>query len=235
MVRVPSWAWLHPGFVSSAGRHHHAPIASHDAVKRTCEDTQREAQLLKCSGGGTDTTTMSETTKCGISPTGSDVARRARGDQGFSLVEILVSIVLMGTVMIAVLGALQISVTGSRVERDHARAHQWLQSAIGAVQAAPRVSCDPPFGTYSSGENNVRNTYQNVIRGSAVLIPPGWSSSQLEIVPSVKVWDGDQYLDPNTAPKACYDSNGFRLQLITIRVESPDGEIIESVEVVKND
>ncbi len=177
---------------------------------------------------------MSDTTECGPRPTEPDVAPCDRQDRGVSLVEILVSIVLIGTVMVAVLGALQISVTGSRIERDHARAHQWLQSAIGAVQSADRVPCDQ-LGAYATGEENVRNTYQDVIRGSSVLIPPGWAETQLEIVPTVKVWDGDQYLDPYSAPKPCYDSDGFRLQLITISVESPDGDVIESVEVVKND
>jgi len=177
---------------------------------------------------------MSEIAEFGTGPAEADVGRREMSDRGVSLVEILVSIVLMGTVMLGVLGALQISITGSRVARDHARAHQWLQSAIGVLQAAPRVSCDE-LGMYATGEQNVRSTYQSVIRSDAVLIPPGWADNQLDIVPSVKVWDGDSYLDPYSAPKPCYDSDGFRLQLITIRVESPDGDIIESVEVVKND
>lgn len=190
--------------------------------------------MFKSCRSKADTPNMSEIAEFGTGTAQPDVGPREIGDRGASLVEILVSIVLIGTVMISVLGALQISIIGSRVERDHARAHQWLQSAIGVLQAAPRVSCDE-LGTYSTGEQNVRAEYQSVIRSDAVLIPPGWADKQLDIVPSVKVWNGDKYLDPYTAPQPCYDVDGFYLQLITIRVESPDGDIIETVEVVKND
>jgi hypothetical protein len=139
----------------------------------------------------------------------------------------------MGTAVLAVVGAVRTSIIGSRLERDHARAHQWLQSAIGVMQAAPRVSCDD-LGSYATGEENVRMSYQTIIRSNPVLNPPGWLDQQLRIVPPVKVWNGDEYLDPATAPKPCYDVDGFKLQLVTIQVESPDGDIIETVEVVKD-
>jgi hypothetical protein len=149
-------------------------------------------------------------------------------DSGVSLIEILVAVVLIGTAVLAVIGAVLISITGSKLERDHARAHQWLQSAIGVLQESPKLSCE------TLTEEQIRLQYQTIIRSNPIINPPGWADSQLDVVRPVKVWDGDAYVDPYSSAQPCYDAEGFRLQLITIQVQSPDGDIIETVEVVKD-
>src|SRR5215216_2744948 len=53
----------------------------------------------------------------------------AESDAGTSLVEILVCVVLMGMVVTAILATLRTSVSASSLNRDHANAHAWLQSA----------------------------------------------------------------------------------------------------------
>lgn len=158
--------------------------------------------------------------------------------------EVLVAIVLLGTVGVAMLTALRVTVIGTRTERDHSRAYQWLQSSAGVLEATERVPCtfdpvaDAPF---LSSEEKVRFKYEDVIR-TEVVNPPGWADFQITVVPPVKVWDGARYWDPfdPTAPDtdpvdpaACFDSAGRYLQLVTLQVTSPDGEIIESIEVVK--
>ena len=165
---------------------------------------------------------------------------RSRRDHGVSFIEILVAIVLLGTVVVGVLGALRISVDATRLERDHSLAYQWLQSANGVLQAAPRVSCGftlPDDDPYTSGEEKVRLEYQKLIRSVAAIPPPGWVDSQLTVVEPVKAWDGSQYWDPAdpAAPQPCFDSEGYLLQLVTLQVTSPDGDIIETLEVVKRD
>lgn len=162
---------------------------------------------------------------------------RSRRDRGVTFIEVLVAVVLLGTVGVGVLAALRVSVDATRLERDHARAYQWLQSANGVLQASPRVSCGytlPDDALYASGEEKVRLQYEDAIR-SSVVNPPGWGDSQITVLAPVKVWDGSRYWDPAAAPKPCYDSDGYLLQLITLQVTSPDGDIIESIEVVKRD
>jgi type II secretory pathway pseudopilin PulG len=156
--------------------------------------------------------------------------REERGgtrDSGMSMVEIVVSILLLGTSGVSMLDALQATVHASKYERDHSRAQVWLQSAIEELQAAERQGCD-------QGEETVRAAYLAVVRDN-VVNPPGWSDSQLTIQKPVKVWDGERYWDPydTASPGQCFDNQGFRLQLITIVVTSPDGEVIEQVSVVK--
>lgn len=158
-------------------------------------------------------------------------------DRGASLIEILVSVVLLGLVVVAVLGALRTSVIGTRVERDHAKAYQWLQSAQGVLHATERIGCeyDPAVhGQYVDGEEKMRLRYQDLVRDD-VVNPPGWADHQLTVLPPVRVWDGSHYWDPNEAPKPCFEEDGYFLQLITLQVTNPNGDIIETLQVVKRD
>lgn len=175
----------------------------------------------------------------GLQPTEHSRRRQVR-DLGASLIEILIATVLLGSGVVATLGALQASVVGTRTERDHAKAYQWLQSANGVLQAVDRVTCDhspatvPEDAAYADGEEKVRLSYQALLR-SGVVNPPDWDDRQLEVLYPVKVWDGTRYWDPASAPKECYDMDGYYLQLITLQVTSPGGDIIETIQVVKGD
>jgi hypothetical protein len=152
-------------------------------------------------------------------------AESRRRDAGVSFIEVLVAIVLLGTAMIGTLAAVRASIIGSRVERDHAMAHQWLQSASEVVRDTPRLGCD------AMTEPAIRSSYQTTIRAEAPA-PAGWNDATLiEIIPPIRFWDGEQYL----APPACYETQERYLQLIKLKVSSPAGEIIETVEVVKHD
>lgn len=167
-----------------------------------------------------------------------DTVLVAARDRGLTLTEVLVAVVLLGTVVLSVIGAVQASVIGSYTERDHAKAYQWLQSAVGVLQSVDRVGCDLSVDdTYSTGEEKVRLSYQTSIR-TTVINPPGWTDSQLTVVTPIQVWDGTRYWNPADAltatGKDCFDSDGFELQLITIQVTSPDGRILETLQVVKD-
>lgn len=129
------------------------------------------------------------------------------------------------------MATLQASIIGGALQRDHARAHAWLQSASDILYAAPKTPCD---GTLpDAGEATVRAAYDAVV--DAVPNPPEWRDWQIRIVPTVEFWnaanlDADpdvEYFFGNT----CDPSLG--LQLIEIEVRAPSGEIIETVEIVK--
>jgi hypothetical protein len=157
-----------------------------------------------------------------------------------------VTIVLLGTVGVAALAALRMTVIGTRTERDHSRAFQWLQSADGVLQQAARVGCDfdPVLDApYTSSEEKVRLEYQELIR-TGVVNPPGWADHQITVLQPVKTWDGTRYWDPydpaapdtsTVDPAACFDGAGRLLQLVSLQVTSPDGKVIETIQVVKRD
>jgi len=157
-------------------------------------------------------------------------------DRGLSLIEIMVAIVLLATVGVGVMGALRSTVIGTRLERDHAKAYQWLQSADGVLQAAERVGCDydPLVDVgYASGEEKVRLQYQQLIRDQ-VVNPDGWGDWQITVLYPVKIWDGTNYWEPVASPNGpCFEDR--LLQLIELQVSSPAGDIIETIQVVKRD
>jgi hypothetical protein len=143
-------------------------------------------------------------------------------DRGDTLLEILIAIVLLGTIVASTLTGLGVTVNGTAMERDRATAQMWLQSSIEALKQAPTQDCNDVGQT----ESSLRTAYEDAVR-AAVPPPPGWDAAQLRIVPPVRFWDPRlQFQD------ACYDDYGFELQLIELEVSSPDGEVIERVHAV---
>jgi hypothetical protein len=165
---------------------------------------------------------------------GSELARvpTARRDSGTTLIEILVSIVLIGTAVVSTLGALRISVIGGTIHRDHANAHAWLQSASDVLYASEKEDCDTSLS--DGGKAMIIGTYQPVV--DAVANPEGWTNTQIRVV-DLEFWnatdtDGDGIVEYRFG-SVCQDSINLSLQRITIEVRSPDGRIIEEVELVK--
>ena len=159
------------------------------------------------------------------------VLRRQR-DGGTTLVEILVSIVLIGTVVVATLGALRISIVGGTIHRDHANAHAWLQSASDVLYASAKEDCSILLG--DGGKSSIIGKYQPVV--DVVANPEGWTNSQIKVV-GLEFWnasdsDGDGIVEYRFGT-VCQDDINLSLQRVTLEVRSPDGRIIEQVELIK--
>jgi type II secretory pathway pseudopilin PulG len=149
-----------------------------------------------------------------------DNVEPAARDEGFSFTEILMTVILMGTVLMAVMNA---SISGIRSSSTAAFASQVetvLQNAADRVNRAPQ-SC-----TYSSF---VRAAAQSVHwNGDLVTATYNWyepgSAANVQ-----GTWGGD-------GSTACNPANpGNNLQLISITVTSPDGKVTRELKVVKDD
>ena len=152
-------------------------------------------------------------------------------DRGVSMVEILVSVVLLGTVVVAVLTTIRASVTASALNRDHANAHAWLQTATNVLYGSERVDCGTELDTpaqFALKQNEVWSSYDSIAKGTSAANPEGWPAAQISVVFPVEFWDGDSYQSVK-----CYDDFDINLQLITLQVAAPDGRIVESVQMVK--
>jgi prepilin-type N-terminal cleavage/methylation domain-containing protein len=158
-------------------------------------------------------------------------APRPARDSGFTLIEILISIVLLAGVIGGTMAALRASTISGALHRDHSRAHAWLQSASDILYAEPNQACNPSAA--DKGELAVRTAYDGVIDG--VPNPPEWKDWQIRIVPPVQFWNtGNLDSDPDNEYFFGSDCDpSLSLQLIKLEVKSPTGRIIETVEIVK--
>ena len=160
---------------------------------------------------------------------GDTTRQRHRRDDGISFVEILVSIVLLGMVVTAILATLNTSIASSSLNRNHANAHAWLQSASDLLYGSAREDCGTELATAAQrtlDEERVRDRYSQIVRTTSN--PEGWVDDRISVLEPVLFWDGD-----STYQTTCYDDGGVNLQLITIEVRDPEGRIVESVQVVK--
>lgn len=137
------------------------------------------------------------------------------------------SIAILGGLGVAVMNGLLASVVGSRVERDHARAHEWLQSATEVlVNDVPWQDCNPGTTDTVTG---LRADYELALRSNTDIVPPTWDANYSLDIPNPVQFPNQA--GAYSAAQLC-DANEHR-QKILIQVKSPDNRIIETVEVVK--
>ncbi len=148
---------------------------------------------------------------------------RSGRDRGFSLVEVVIAIVLMGTVVVAVLNAVSMSVRASSVSRSAAQ----VETAV--VNAADRVNRAPKRCDYT-------------IYVQAAVQTEGWSPDTASVtheyyVPGADAtvegtWETGTAGSPGCSGPAPTD---LLVQRVTISITSPDGKIRRNIEVVKSD
>lgn len=145
--------------------------------------------------------------------------RRAR-DTGFSMVELIMTITLLSVAVIPLMDATLMSVRASSISREAAEVETVLANAADRVNRAP-TSCD----------------YR--IFAEAAALSKGWPADRATLSyqyyvpgPSALAADAGTWVDgacPGTArtPRL--------IQLVTISITSPSGEVTRTVKVVKSD
>ena len=140
---------------------------------------------------------------------------RTRGDSGETLVELLVTITIMGVLFIAVVGGVATTIAMSDVHRQEG-------TAEGAIRSfAERVS-DPSDVAYV--DCATKASYASPV---GFTLPAGWTAS----VVSVGYWQGN---NPPTFTGAC-PSPDKGLQQLTLQVQSKAGahQATETIVIVK--
>jgi prepilin-type N-terminal cleavage/methylation domain-containing protein len=151
-------------------------------------------------------------------PAGTDARRSGRRrDGGFSLVEIVITITLMGVVVAPILVAVAASIRASTVSLSSAEVETVLVNAVDRVNRATRARfpCDLTSPVVAAVETH------------------GWSPSSATV--------GHEYLDTSgawqsdaggTACPAGIPQNGL-IQRITVTITSPDADVSRTLQVVR--
>jgi prepilin-type N-terminal cleavage/methylation domain-containing protein len=139
-------------------------------------------------------------------------------EDGFSLAEILVTIVIVGITFTALLGGLVTSITVSGFHRQVATADALTRSAGEWV----KDSVQTPYDTTCASD-----PYSL----SGLSVPTGFSVA----IVSVEYWDGIGPSSGAYSPAFVSSCPGTDkgMQRITVRASSTDGKAIETVQVIK--
>lgn len=128
-------------------------------------------------------------------------------ETGATLVEVLLTVVIVGVAFAVIVGGIGTSVLVSDIHRKQATAGATLRSFAEAVKTEPYVAC----ATTASYPG-------------AVITPP---SGYTKAVTGVRFWNEAS----GTFVAACAADPG--LQLVTVEVRSIDERAVETLEVVK--
>jgi prepilin-type N-terminal cleavage/methylation domain-containing protein len=157
------------------------------------------------------------------------------GDRGLTLVEILVTIAIMGTAVVAVLGLYQANIGFSTRHRAQANVQAVLVSSADHLTKPDiqLIPCDP--GRDDGGEPAIRKKYEEEVLREGTL--PEFDESLIRIKGPILFWDSvAQEFEEVTATNRCSALDARADQLVTIQVlASPNAQLDAQLEVVKSD
>jgi len=153
-------------------------------------------------------------------------SRRERADDGDTLVEILVSITIVGVAAVAILLAFGTSITGSGVHRSAVNLDTALRTASAEAQAQIADQPASAFTTCSAA---------SAVSPSAFNLSGGYTAQ----VSSVQYWNGTSWTGLQTPGAGCPPglpplSTTSGLQLLTLTVTSAKGQSASTTAVASN-
>lgn len=160
---------------------------------------------------------------------------RSNRDRGVTFVEILITIVLMGTVVLGILAAVRTTVIASARSREAAQIETTLVNAADRINRAP-VSCDYTVHVAKAVEAQgwdgaaVRVLHEYFAPNSPAAKPDGFVENPAATPnPGCPLGSASvpQFVDP-AQPSLQF------VQRVTARITSPSGQLTRDIQVVKS-
>jgi type II secretory pathway pseudopilin PulG len=143
--------------------------------------------------------------------------RRVARDDGESLIELTVAIMILGVVVVAIGACIAFTVKASGVHRNQALADQYLHNYAEQLQSDYKPCTGNPGTTATSYINDL------------VTSPIGTPSSFASPTASIAFWNSTS---AKFATSATCPANDPLLQQLTLNLTSTDGHVNESLVVV---
>jgi hypothetical protein len=143
-----------------------------------------------------------------VNQRGEGMARVHSRDSGTSFVEIVVSVVILGTVCIGVLNAIATAAVGARIHREVSSSQAWI-----ATFADEMVAIESQYRPCTLTYDTVLAAYQQ----EANAIKASLSTDATITVTAVRFWD-ERTL---TFTTSCRLAQGYRLQEVSIAITQP--------------
>ena len=154
----------------------------------------------------------------------------ARPDRGTTLVEVLIAIMLTGTLIVAVIGAMRVVISTSSISNQQAGVEAVLGGAVDQLGGVTLIPCPDLTGP---------NSYEQFAQSGAASV--NWPSSTTSIE-SIRFWDPDasDWSDTNGIGSDDCDTKVFlstakAMQRVRVRVPSPDASVTRTIDIVVTD
>jgi type II secretory pathway pseudopilin PulG len=164
-------------------------------------------------------------------------AHNQRDEDGDTLVEIMITIVLVGLVVAAILGAIMIAIESSTTHRNLANDDTIVKSALEAVKdqvELPQSGTNDfvDCGTTSNGPSSILTAWTTV-GGSKYITLPSIPGGYSESIGTVQCWDPNArtFDSTCTAVSPCVPSG---VLLVSVTATDPSGYALTESTIVRN-
>jgi len=153
---------------------------------------------------------------------------REATDRGYTLVEMLVAIVLMGTIVLSIMGGMWAVVRASRQNDVRAKTQAVLGAAGDGISNYRYIACP-----------EVDQGYEEFGQKAAASV--GWPLESVEIVdyqywnPDTGTWDDNNSIQGTDCNPNVGLTTSKTLQKLTIRATSPGNDYSATIDIVKSD
>jgi Tfp pilus assembly protein PilV len=153
----------------------------------------------------------------------------ATGERGETLVELLMTVVIMGIAFTALLAGLGTAVGSTRTHRQQANADIVVPAVADAIKSNTSPNTYKPCNTVTVA--GVGTSYDPTPSTAAVPLPTGWADTNITIT-AVKGWNATT----NTWVPCTSSVTDTKLELVTIQIDSPGSPSAqEIIDIVKRD